>query len=78
MKRIEHKIKRLLCTVLLLGSLSAFAQTVQVLGGDKPQLQCVTEKDYQDYMRPAIEKILQDCARKVNFTLMLLQKWEVK
>ncbi|MBK7569941.1 MAG: peptidoglycan DD-metalloendopeptidase family protein [Bacteroidetes bacterium] len=56
MKRIEHKIKRLLCTVLLLGSLSAFAQTVQVLGGDKPQLQCVTEKDYQDYMRPAIEK----------------------
>ncbi len=56
MKRIEHNIKWLLSTVLLIGSFNAFAQTVQVLGGDKPHLECVTEEDYQEYMRPAIEK----------------------
>lgn len=56
MKRIEHKIKWLLCTVLLIGTYNAFAQTVQVLGGDKPHLECVTEQNYQEYMKPAIEK----------------------
>ncbi len=55
MKRIKHKIKWMLSTVLLIGSFNAFAQTVQILGGDKPQIQCVTEDDYQKYLRPEIQ-----------------------
>jgi murein DD-endopeptidase MepM/ murein hydrolase activator NlpD len=55
MKRKKENIKLLLSMVLWFGSLPAFTQNVQILDDHSKPLECVTEEQYQQFMKPALE-----------------------
>lgn len=61
MKRLNiKKIKLWLSLVLLYSGSVTYSQSPQILQDDDKPLECVTEADYQTYMKPAIKKNIAD------------------
>ncbi|MFN0275500.1 MAG: peptidoglycan DD-metalloendopeptidase family protein [Chitinophagales bacterium] len=59
MKRNKNKIKHMLSMVLLAGSFSAFSQEVHIVDDGNKDLQCVTEEEYQEFMKPLLDYKIQ-------------------
>ena len=55
MNRKIYELKLMLSTVLCFASMAAFNQNVQIVDDHSKHLECVTEEQYQQFMKPELE-----------------------